>query len=232
MMAWTESHQSLLTHRKTIQAASALRVDRFKLIGHLHALWWWALDNLSSGGSTDGISDEVLAAAAWWDGDTDLIGVLREVGFLDDDGLHNWDLYGGKMEEKRRVDRERKRANRASSPVRWTSNGTPMEVAGRVEKSRGQDNNSSLDTDPVTPSKKINTNTAREKQITPEFLNELRQRFSDRDFDYEYEKWESYCAVKPPKVYKNSLRNWLERSPTVVAAPSPTWFQERYERHK
>lgn len=137
-MAWIESHQSLLTHRKTMAAAALLKVDRHKLIGHLMQLWWWALDNVPSNGSTDGIPDEALAAAAGWTDKRDLIGVLREVGFLDANGLHNWDLYGGKVEEKRAADRERKRRHRAD--VARMSDGhpaeRPMEVAGREEKSR------------------------------------------------------------------------------------------------
>lgn len=50
-MAWIESHQTLSRHRKTLRAAALLHVDRHKMIGHLHELWWWALDNVPGWGT-------------------------------------------------------------------------------------------------------------------------------------------------------------------------------------
>ena len=50
-MAWIESHQSLSRHRKTLAVVAELKVDRHKLIGHLHELWWWALDNATAEGA-------------------------------------------------------------------------------------------------------------------------------------------------------------------------------------
>src|SRR4030042_1268600 len=49
MCAWTESHQSLLDHRKTLRLARELGVDQVTAIGHLHIFWWWALDNAPDG---------------------------------------------------------------------------------------------------------------------------------------------------------------------------------------
>ena len=89
-MAWIELHQALLHHRKTLKAAALLRVDRHKLIGHLAAFWTWAVDNVPPSGSLEGIEDEVLAAGAEWNGRGDFIGALREVGFIDGSGLHDW----------------------------------------------------------------------------------------------------------------------------------------------
>jgi hypothetical protein len=79
--------------------------------------------------------------------------------------------------------------------------------------------NSSLSTSSNPPSKKIRTTTAREAQITPDLLDELRIRFYSLDFDWEYEKWQDYVAEKPPKGnWKLSLKNWLER-----CAPNPNY---------
>src|SRR5690606_32242764 len=86
-MAWIESHQSLLKHRKLFGALRILTrdqrstagrpavgtpVDRFKLIGHLHALWWWGLDNADIDGNLGDVDAYQIAAAAEWDGDPKL----------------------------------------------------------------------------------------------------------------------------------------------------------------
>ena len=72
------------------------------------------------------------------------------------------------------------------------------------------------------------------------FVDELRGRFADVDFDYEVTKWRDHIRTKPPKGnYKNSLRNWLEnsvkfgKSTANGAAPAdPSFFEDRYRRVK
>lgn len=136
-MSWIESHQSLLTHRKTIRASSVLKVDRYKLIGHLHALWWWSLDNAKDHGELGTISDEELAEAAGWPVRTakKFVDTLNDVGFLDrnSDGmaLHNWWTYAGKLNAKRAADRARKNGSRGE--VAGNSTGIPTEVAGKSQ---------------------------------------------------------------------------------------------------
>lgn len=118
-MAYIESHQSLSRHRKTLAAVSALRVDRHKLLGHLHELWWWGLDNADISGLVGHVSHEVIAEAAGWqikDADR-FVETLLSVGFMDAtaDGLvlHDWPDYAGKLNERREQNRERMRRARA-----------------------------------------------------------------------------------------------------------------------
>lgn len=119
-MAWIESHQSLSRHRKTIRAAGRLSVDRHKLIGHLHELWWWALDNVDVDGCLGDMDPFEVSMAAEWDGDPEeFVTALVEAGFLDRDGdelcLHDWYDYAGKLIENREVERERSRRRRAEA---------------------------------------------------------------------------------------------------------------------
>lgn len=103
---WIESHQSLLRHRKTNAAKRALGCDRFKLIGHLHALWWWALDNAPEG---QPLADYEIVDGAEWDGNPQLfVESLSEAGFLDalpDGGylIHDWQDFAGKLIDRRRA---------------------------------------------------------------------------------------------------------------------------------
>lgn len=119
-MAWIESHQSLSRHKKTLKTAGRLAVDRHKLIGHLHELWWWALDNVGVDGRLDGMSSYEIALAAQWDGDPkEFVDALIDGGFIDNiDGclvLHDWYDYAGKLIERRLQERERSRIRREAA---------------------------------------------------------------------------------------------------------------------
>jgi hypothetical protein len=126
-----------------------LGVDKYKLIGHLHELWWWALDNVPANGDLGDLTDEEIAAAAGWDGDANVfVKALTEAGgggrpgFIEmrPDGrcLHDWWEYAGKLLERREKDRQRKREEaqgikeEESPPADFPGNsdGTPAELQG------------------------------------------------------------------------------------------------------
>jgi hypothetical protein len=116
-MAWIESHQELARHPKTKRLARAAGIQIPAAIGHLHLLWWWALDYAQSGELT-GFTHGDIADAALWEGDPETFaGALAEAGFIDREGerifVHDWPDYAGKLVERRAKDRERKRASAA-----------------------------------------------------------------------------------------------------------------------
>src|SRR5262245_4669036 len=128
-MAWIESHQSLSRHRKTLEVVAALHVDRHKLIGHLHQLWWWGLDNADTEGKLGPVTSQALADAAEWSGRdaAKFVDALVHAGFLDrlEEGhyvLHDWFDYAGKLNEQRALRREsnrqaqQRRRQRRSAP--------------------------------------------------------------------------------------------------------------------
>jgi hypothetical protein len=116
-MAWIESHQQLGRHPKLLKLAGTLRIHRAQAIGHLHYLWWWALD-YASYGDVSALTSAEIAAAAEWPGDVrQFHAALKEVGWIDQNGqLHDWMDYAGKLVEQRKVDRERKRLSRGHPP--------------------------------------------------------------------------------------------------------------------
>lgn len=97
-MAWIESHQALATHRKTIALCRLLGIRRPQVIGHLHLLWWWCLDNAQSGDLSQ-IAPEDIAVAMDWPGEAStIITAMMKVGFIDSDmKVHSWDEYAGKL---------------------------------------------------------------------------------------------------------------------------------------
>lgn len=112
-MAWIESHQSLANHPKTRKLARLLGVSRVTAIGHLHMLWWWAMEYAEDGDLSrfDAID---MAVACDWDGDeTVLLEALTQAGFVDPDHrLHDWDDYAGRLLEQRRLHADRARRNK------------------------------------------------------------------------------------------------------------------------
>lgn len=128
-MAWIESHQALANHPKTLKLARLLGISRVAAVGHLHFLWWWATD-YAQDGSLARFDALDIAIAADWQGDPNgLLRALREAGFLDeDDALHDWHNYAGRLIERRRADAARKRQSRASD-IQQPSGGHPGDGA-------------------------------------------------------------------------------------------------------
>ena len=120
-MAWIESHQEVGRHPKTKKLARLLSVSLPAAVGHLHYLWWWALD-FAPTGSLGKYDEADIADAMQWDGDpATLVEALLASGYVDetDDGLmiHDWAEYAGKLLERRAKDRARKRAAAESAGV-------------------------------------------------------------------------------------------------------------------
>lgn len=108
---WIESHQELARHPKTKRLARMLEITVPAAIGHLHLLWWWALDYAQDGYLGNYTADD-LADAMMWEGDPAILWEgLRSTHFLDDgeEGceIHDWHQYGGRLAEKRKANIER-----------------------------------------------------------------------------------------------------------------------------
>jgi len=118
-MAWIVSHQELARHPKTRKLSRLLDVSLAQAIGHLHLLWYFAVDFAQDGDLTalgaDGIAD-----AAEWDGDAaQFVDALTSTKFIDRAGdvliLHEWNDYGGKTIERMEKERDKKRRQRGYS---------------------------------------------------------------------------------------------------------------------
>jgi hypothetical protein len=128
---WIELHQGLYRHRKVARLARllsedarmadlALPPDVMRLVAgaHVSSLWLWCLDNAPDGDFSK-LTPEEIALGAEWNGDPDLlVDALIHSGFVDRDDevvvLHDWYDYAGKLIERRRADRERKRRQRSA----------------------------------------------------------------------------------------------------------------------
>lgn len=137
-MAWIESHQELARHPKTKKLARKLGISIPAVIGHLHLMWWWAMD-YAQDGDLARYENEDIADALLWDGDAaQLVEGLLDAGFIDqqEDGtyeIHDWGEYGGKLFEKLAADAERKRKARQEKALQKTSRGRKKTSEKRPE---------------------------------------------------------------------------------------------------
>ena len=207
-MAWIESHQEVGRHPKTKKLARLLGVSLPAAVGHLHYLWWWALD-FAQDGVLDKYDAEDIADAMQWEGDADqLVEALLSSGYIDDtdDGLviHDWAEYAGKLLERRAKDRARKRAAAEAA-------GVPSSIRrnsdGNDEESDETPSASFVTNQPTVPNQPNTTNsTNRTEPTTP---TGDAQALQERRFA---EFWKAY----PKKVGKAScLKAWKKLKPTT-----------------
>ncbi len=117
-MAWIESHQELGTHPKLHKLARVLHMGKPCAIGHLHYLWWWAVD-YAPDGDLSRFEPLDIAIGGEWEGEPQVfIDALVRCGFLDETGdsglfIHDWDSYAGKLIDRRERNAERMREARA-----------------------------------------------------------------------------------------------------------------------
>jgi hypothetical protein len=96
-----------------------LNINLPTAIGHLHLLWWWAMDFADSG-DLSSYSDEDIADAVMWEGDAKLLvtALTVEGGFIDHDRkLHDWDDYVGRLLRIRRANVARSMRARSGATV-------------------------------------------------------------------------------------------------------------------
>lgn len=123
-MAWIESHQELRHHYKTKRLARELKVTVAAAIGHLHCLWWWAID-FAPDGDLSKFDDYEIADAIGYEGKdpTKAKAALISAGFLDnsDTGtvtIHDWYDYSGQLGDKRVESRKKERDRKAEYRAR------------------------------------------------------------------------------------------------------------------
>ncbi len=142
-MAWIESHQGLGNHPKTRKLARLLGISHAAAIGHLHYLWWGALD-FAQDGNLEKYDIGDIAETMHWEGDAqELIDALVSAGFLDntEKGLtiHDWNDYTGKLAERREKDRSRKRISYEKQSKEKVSEDSPRRLHGESAETPRRD---------------------------------------------------------------------------------------------
>lgn len=119
-MAWLKSHQELANHPKLLRLARALDVNRAAAVGHLHLLWWWAIDYAPSGDLSEVAPLEIAHIMDFPAGTAEaaqaMVESMVKIGWLDGGmRLHNWDERAGWIFQMRDREASRKRGERAQN---------------------------------------------------------------------------------------------------------------------
>lgn len=227
-MAWIESHQSLRDHPKTRRLARSLSTSVPASIGHLHCLWWWAIEYAPSG-SLSQFEDWEIAAAAMWDGDPAVfLQGLRDARFVDGDALHDWDEYAGRLVSSRAKARERMAAYR-SKAKRARSANEPETCDSTVHNST-QHNSTQQHRSVATPASA--TLDAAWSPDATLMAWATAQGFKEPWVATQTEKFRDYYVGtgKTMSDWGATWRNWLrrdaERNPAKQAVARGDWFGE------
>lgn len=226
-MAWIPSYQELRDHPKVYALADESGIPVAQAIGHLHLLWWWAIDHAPNG-DLAGFSEAAISRAGLWDRDDDFVALLVAAGFLDEDRkLHKWGLYAGRfalINEARReagrlgaaarwdAERERKRAGQMASPSQSHSNGmaTPMqevEVEVEVEREEEKEPKSARRKKPLI-------NLPRDWKPSPADIEAVKKRhphLTDNDLEVETQNFTDWAEANGRKYaqWGAAWRKWI-----------------------
>lgn len=125
-MAWIESNQEVVRHPKTRKLARLLGCSVVTAVGHLHCLWWWAVDFAQDGFISKYDECDIAEACMWECDPSEYVAALLKSGYVDraESGLviHDWIDYAGRLivqrdikkdQTKERVKRYREKSNKS-----------------------------------------------------------------------------------------------------------------------
>lgn len=161
-MAWIESHSTLRTHKKLKAFCDDLKISRAAGIGHLHMLWWWALDNRENGDLSD-LFERDIAIACDWDGNPKaLLKTLKKHNWITKEGKINaWMEYAGRLIKERERGRERRKS-------KYSSKDESADASRDESKDESTDNHG---TDPRLPNQTKPNQTVRDNENHDFFSN-------------------------------------------------------------
>ncbi len=133
--SWFAIDCNIHTHPKTLKLAGMLHLDVDAVVGKLARLWAWAKQNGVEDGNINWLPEsEIADIMRWKKKPSTLITAMEDCGFLDrkDGGfsIHDWFELNGKLQSKRREDRERKRRGNSTEipqPSEETFHGNSVE---------------------------------------------------------------------------------------------------------
>lgn len=114
---WIKMRADLLTHPKVVRIASALKADKLRVIGGLHAVWS-LFDAHSSDGTLDGYTSDALDDYIGWPGFCD---AMVQVSWLEENGQSlttpRFEEHNGQSAKRRATETQRKRMAREQAEV-------------------------------------------------------------------------------------------------------------------
>lgn len=149
---WIKMRVDLLTHPKVIRMASALKADRFRVIGGMLAVWA-VFDTHSADGHMEGYTLQIMDETIGWRG---FSAAMASIGWLnaDDEGLSapEFETHNSKSAKRRALDSSRKMSGREADKTAngsWNSDGQMS--ASDADKTRTREELEKKKKKPPTP---------------------------------------------------------------------------------
>ena len=145
---WIKMRNDLHTHPKVVRMSSALKADRLRVIGGLHAVWC-LFDVHSEDGSLSGYTPQAVDELISFAGFSDAMSAVKWLN-IDGDGLTlpEFDEHNGQSAKRRATETKRKRLERDGVEPKTTGRKTSASDAdkkrSRGEERREEKNSSSL----------------------------------------------------------------------------------------
>lgn len=204
-MAWIESHQSLGKHPKVLRLAGELKVHKMQAIGHLHGLWWWALEYAADGDLSKFEAAEIEAACEWPGIPGALNTALRNNGWIDQNKhIHDWDkftLHYDHMLEKKERQLEQVKARVRAFRDRKRSRNAPVTQCNAPTKP----NQPNL-TNQTKPNLPKEDKRVKFEKPTPEQVAAYATEKGFTAFDADY--FCDYYTARGWKVGAAAMRDW------------------------
>jgi hypothetical protein len=188
---WIKMRMDLQTHPKVVRMMSALKADKFRVIGGLHAVWS-VFDAHSEDGRLSGYTPDAMDAVVGWPGLTHAMVAVGWATVEGDDTLcaPRFDEHNGKSAKRRAQETVRKRESRKSED---DTNGVSDLSAMDADKKRSREEKRREDIkQPPIPPKGGETDASRKRAAIAfkTFLEQCRSLGekpipeSDTVFDY------------------------------------------------
>jgi hypothetical protein len=194
---WIKMRSDLLTHPKVVRIMSALKADKLRVIGGLHAVWC-LFDMHSSDGMLEGYNAEILDAHLGWPG---FSVEMARIGWLEikSDRLvtPRFDEHNGQSAKRRAQEAERKRMARAEADLSALE---ADEKRTREEKRREEKKEVTQEQGANAPAPKFS------KPSASDLLFEFAGKVGNPQI--EASKFLAYYESNGWKVGRNPMKNW------------------------
>lgn len=216
----------LLTHPKVVRIVSALKADKLRVIGGLHAVWS-LFDAHSIDGTLDGYTADALDDHIGWPG---FCAAMVKVGWLEEDGesltTPRFDEHNGQSAKRRATETQRKRMAREA----------PEMSAPNADKLRSREEKRREDIKkPPTEVKRAAKKCPIDFEVTPELSAWAATECPGVDVGRATAKFRDHTFKVARSDWDGAWRNWMRKDFDDLPANKglPAWReQQRAETQK
>lgn len=210
---WIKMRIDLATSPKVVRMSSALKADRMRIVGGLHAVWC-LFDTHSETGRLDGYTvetvDDLIGFPGFARAMADIGWLLESAGAVE---LPRFDVHNGASAKRRAMEADRKRSARKSAP--------DADKKRTREEKRREENKELADTKSApapSPKSKRKTAVPDEFPISADMIVWANERAPAAELTLETEKFLNYWKAKGETRadWLASWRSWMLNAQTYA----------------